>query len=161
MKKYYRSSASCRRGMMEMYTGALILWMLSVAFMPFAYDKKGEVTVLTYLCGAGFWIGLIATVLMAIKINLSRKKSPVFASISDTQRRFGLVHFFSNKEAVIIDILLFVTVVGCVLARYVISGNTATFIFVGLFIFSFGMHCMLNGINYRYIKYKVRRDTES
>lgn len=161
MKKYYRSSASRRRGMMEMYTGALFLWMLSVAFMSLAYDEKGNVTILTYLCGIGFWTGLIGTVVMAIKINISRKKSPVFSSVSDTRRRLGLIHFFSNKEAVIIDTMLFASVVGCVLARYVIPGNTATFIFVGLFIFSFGMHCMLNGINYRYIKYKVRRTIES
>jgi len=58
------------------------------------------------------------------------------------------------------DAMMFVSLIAFIVARFLRWSTTVCFLFVSMFLFSFGMHCMLNGINYIYIKYKtnVRRD---
>ena len=149
-----------RRKMMWLYTMFLALLAISVCLMPFGSSLKEKTAILMYLSGAAFWIGLIGTIFMAVKINNSRKNSYRFNERFGNHKQFGVVHFLQNTEAIIADIAMFVSIVAFIIAKIWISEIIVSFILLAVFIFSFGMHCMLNGINYRYINYKVRRENE-
>lgn len=149
-----------RRKMMWLYTGFLALLAISVCLMPFGNSLKDKTAILMYLSGATFWIGLIGTIFMAVIINNSRKNSCRFNKCFGNQKQLGVIHFFQNTEATIADITMFVSIVTFIIAKIWISEIIVSFILLAICIFSFGMHCMLNGINYRYINYKVRRENE-
>lgn len=144
--------------MLYCYIGFLFLWALAIALMPIGSAKKEETMALLYVSGAAFWIGAAGTIFMALKINHCRRGSYRFNGYNGGQKQLGAVHFFQNKEAIAFDAIWFASIVGFLVARLWISQITVTFLFLALVTFSFGMHCMLNGINYRYIKYEVRRD---
>ena len=58
------------------------------------------------------------------------------------------------------DAIMFASLLAFIVARFLTWNTVVQFLFVSMFAFSFGIHCMLNGINYIYIKHKtkVRRD---
>lgn len=149
-----------RRKMMWLYTGFLALLAISVCLMPIGSSLKEKTTIIMYISGVAFWIGLIGTICMAVKINNSRKNSYRFNERFGNHKQLGVVHFLQNTEAIIADIAMFVSIVAFIIAKIWISEIIVSFILLAIFIFSFGMHCMLNGINYRYINYKVRRENE-
>lgn len=136
----------------------LFLAILSFAFiiMPFASSLEERTSILIYISGGIFWMGLIGTIVMAIIINSHRKKSLSFRKEHSGLKQFGLISFFKNKEAKIADIAMFSTFVGFILAISVIKNIYVIFFCLSLLVCSFGLHCMLNGINYLYIKFKER-----
>lgn len=149
-----------QRKMMWLYTLFLALLAISVCLMPIGSNLKEQTTIIMYVSGVAFWIGLIGTIFMAVKINNSRKKSYRFNERFGDHKQLGVIHFLQNTEAIIADIAMFVSIVAFIIAKIWISEISVSFILLAVFIFSFGMHCMLNGINYRYINYKVRRENE-
>ena len=113
-----------------------------------------------YIAGALFWTAFILTVGMAVRINKSRHRSELFNREYEGLKKIGLLHFFQNKEALVMDAMMFTSLIVLIIIRVLKANVTVQSLFISLFVFSFGMHCMLNGINYVYIKYKteVRRD---
>ena len=62
------------------------------------------------------------------------------------------MHFGSNRQAIAIDILMvFSAVVLCICELGSTRDKLPSFCALALFVFSFGMHCILNGMNYRYL----------
>lgn len=155
-----RRSYRRRQKMLRHYIIALIVLSLSVFLMPIVNGIKTGTRVPIYMDGALFWIGFISTVRMAVKINSSRRRSASFNKRYGKQKKLGPVHFFQNREAVLMDVMMFVSLIAFIAARFLRWNTTVRFLLVSMFLFSFGMHCMLNGINYIYIKHKtnVRRD---
>ncbi len=148
-----------RKQLMWLYVFFLALLTVSIFLMPVSNIKDDSVVIL-YLSSATFWIGLVGTIYSAIKINHSRRVYSKFNDIA-WNRQIGLINFFRNKPAIVFDIIMFVSLVGFVVSEVYIKNLIVTFIFFALFVFCFGMHCMLNGINYKYLKLNVRRDEES
>ena len=140
-----------------LYTGFLLLWSLAIAIMPVASAVKEKTRLLLYFSGAAFWLGAVGTVYMALQICLSRKDSRHIDVKSIRLKKLGVLNFFQNKAARIADIVMFISIIGFVIIRCT-DVTTVSFIFFAVFIFSFGMHCMLNGINYKYMNNEVRRD---
>ena len=155
-----RRSYCRQQKMLRYYTIALIALSLSVFLMPIVNGIKTSTKIPIYMDGALFWIAFISTVRMVVKINRSRRRSPSFNERYGELKKLGLIHFFQNKEAVIMDAMMFVSLIAFIVVRFLRWSTTVCFLFVSMFLFSFGMHCMLNGINYIYIKHKtnVRRD---
>ncbi len=118
----------------------VILAAFSAVFfiMPIAteknYDGDGSLLVLN---GIWFWATGIILVIMQISENKLRKKLDHEAS-----GKPGIICFFSNRAASAADILLGVSI----LAMYL---SNASFISIAATVFFFGLHCMLNGKNYR------------
>lgn len=160
MSRHSMLAEKRRRNIMWLYTGFLALFAISVCLMPIGSRLKEKTTIIIYISGVAFWIGLIGTICMAVKINNSRKNSHRFNERFGNHKQLGVIHFLQNTEGIIADISMFVSIVTFIIAKIWISEIIVSFILLAVFIFSFGMHCMLNGINYRYINYKVRRENE-
>lgn len=150
-----------RKRMLYLYVAFLAVLSVSVFLMPFGIKMADESMLLTYISGVSFWIGLLGTIAMAVYITLSRHRSKGFKQVYPNHRRLGLIHFFQNMEAFICDILMFISLIGFIITRIWVGTTIWPFIFLSILIFSFGMHCMLNGSNYTYINYRIRRVIES
>ena len=154
-ERHYSNRRSYRRRqmMLKSFVIFLILVSLSVALMPLGTKIKEISKLPLNAIGLLLWIGLIGTILSAVRINISRKRSPVFKDLYGNKKKLGLIHFFQNRYAIICDCALFLSIIGLILSRFVFNHLGIRFIFISLFVFSFGMHCMLNGVDYIYIKY--------
>lgn len=150
-----------RKRMLYLYAAFLTVLSVSVFLMPFGIKMADESMMLTYTSGILFWIGLLGTIAMAVYITLSRRRSQGFAKTYPNHKRLGLIHFFQNMPAFICDILMFISLIGFIITRIWVGTTIWPFIFLSILIFSFGMHCMLNGSNYTYINYRIRRVIES
>jgi len=161
-----------RKKLLAGYTRFLALWSLSFVPMPLVVKPENTQTALLIFLGACFWIGCIGTVLSAIRI--IKCKEP-----EETKKRSlpGILRFFQNRPASIADAAMLISLVA-----FLLVGNTEAlivpFLTCAVFVFSFGMHCVLNGsfyealhrdIRHRHDKnsdenppvHKVRRDEES
>lgn len=146
--------------MLYCYVLSIMVTSLSIFLMPIVNGFKNETKIPMYIVGAIFWIALISTVRMAIRINSSRRKNSAFNSKYGDLKKLALIHFFQNKKALIMDAIMFASLIAFIITSLITDNLIIQFLFVSMFAFSFGMHCMLNGINYIYIKHKstVRRD---
>lgn len=149
---YYR-----RRRMLLAYIFFLLLLSVAILLMPFGNNVNEESSVLMYISGFLFWIGMIGTIGMVVYINLSRRRSLVFKELYPELRRFGLIHFFQNRHALIADIVMFATLIVFIITKLLIDSLVLQFVLIACFVFSFGLHCMMNGTNYVYINHKGRR----
>lgn len=155
-----KSSYRRRREMLLYFEIALFVLAIAFVLMPFAMRLRDSTMVLIYIASFLLWAGLIGTVVTAIHINRSRKQSPVFQDLYPNAKHYGLTHFFQNKQAMKADIAFFASMLALITCS--IWGNQiAIFICIAFTVFSFGMHCMLNSINYVYINYGLRRDKTS
>ena len=141
------------------YIVALATLSLSLFVMPFANDIKRVTKIPMCLDGALFWLSAYVTVRTAVKINNARRNNIVFNKKYSGLKKLALIHFFQNKPAWIMDSLMFGSLVMVVISKIREWDIKIQFLLIAIFVFSFGMHCMLNGINYIYIRYKstVRR----
>lgn len=149
-----------RKRLLYLYVIFLTALSVSVFMMPLGIKISGKTKLLTYLSGIIFWIGFVGVIVTAAYITYLRKRSKDFKKAYPNLRQFGLIHFFKNMPAFICDLLLFVSLIGFVITNILWGTTVFPFIFLSLLIFSFGMHCMLNGSNYIYINYMIRRVTE-
>lgn len=150
-----------KKQMLYLYMAFLAALSISVFLMPIGIEIADRTRILTYLSGVMFWVSLFGTISIALFINYKRKKSKEFANDASGSKRWGIIHFFQNKPAIISDVLLFVSLIGFIITRILSETTIFPVVFLSLFIFSFGMHCMLNGSNYNYINYQKRSVTES
>lgn len=112
--------------------------------------KSGGQTnrIIAIISGVLFWIGLI----IAIVFGLLQNKT---TTNKDSNNKIGLISFFSNKPAFVFDVILIVSFIAFVICLIINKvSNIATIIF-SIFIFSFEMHCVFNGKNYKYIISKL------
>lgn len=158
---YARASQRRRKRMLVLYVTFLLIWSIAVLLMPIASVQKEATKIPMFISGGGFWIGLIGTIAMAVKINNAIKRSYRFRDKRPEVKQLGLISFFKNREAKIADIAMFVSIVCFIVTRICTDNIYWLFIFLATFVFSFGMHCMLNGKNYIYLNQGVRREEES
>ncbi len=149
-----------RKKMKFAFIGSLSLMSLSIAFMPIASEYRGDSMLPTILTGTAFWVGLIGTVLIAIWINRRRKKSTRFNELYPNAKQLGVVRFFQNKPATVVDIAMFAALLGLIITKLTVDRIIIPFVFLALFVFLFGMHCMLNGVCYKYLNYRTGRGKE-
>ena len=142
--------------MLYLYTLFFFILSFSVIAMPIAVNLVDTTKLWLYIAGTMFWAGIIGIMIMFNCINYSRKHSNSFNQSYPNFKKMGLIHFFQNVRASIADTTMFISIVGFVFAKIWIDNIIIQFIFLSLFLFSFGMHCILNGINYNYINYIVR-----
>lgn len=146
--------------MFRSYTISLAILSLSIFLMPIGYGLRSDTRIPMYIVAVLFWMALFSTIRMAVNINSSRRKNVAFHAKYKSLKKLALIHFFQNKKALIMDSMMFVSLISFVIMRFITDSLVIQFLFVSMFAFSFGMHCMLNGINYIYINHKstVRRD---
>ncbi len=157
---WIKSACYRRQKMFRFYTISLAVLSLSMFLMPIVYSFRSDTRIPMYIVAVLFWIALLSTIRMAININNSRRRNAAFNTKYKGLKKLALIHFFQNKKAFIMDSVMFVSLIAFVIIRFITDSLVIQFLFVSMFAFSFGMHCMLNGINYIYINHKstVRRD---
>ncbi len=141
------------------YTIALAVLSLSLIMMPIVNGIKEKTKIPMYAVGVLFWVGLIMTVVMAVRINNARKRDTAFQKRRGNHKKMSLIHFFQNKKALVSDVAMLASLTALVVACFTTENVFVHFSLVSLLVFSFGMHCILNGVNYNYIEFKktVRR----
>lgn len=141
-----------KKRLLSVYILFLALLSLSISVMPFAVRLSDKIMLLSYLSGIMFWSGLTGTIVSAAVITRSKRKSRQFSKENPECRKIGIIHFFQNRTAAVYDILMGIVFAGLVITCVLLPTSSVPLVFLSLFIFSFGMHCMLNGSNYIYIK---------
>ena len=143
-----------RSSMLGLYTAFLTVLSASIVLMPIGIKMADKTMAISYTSGAMFWIGLIGTIAMAIFITYSKCRSSEFKKNYPHLKQLGIIHFFQNTPALICDVLMFLSIVGFVIVRIWFWETIYPFLVLFILIFSFGMHCMLNGSNYIYTNFK-------
>lgn len=140
---------------------------LSLLFIPLVnINGTGAAKIFAYVIGAVFWIGLVVEQVFFWRANSARRKVENRIRRNGGQiikGRIGLVSFFKNKEAFITDIVLFISAVATTIISILnFKLEWLLIISVVMLFVSFNLHCMLNGINYSYIKSykKILNDKE-
>lgn len=146
-------------GALGIYTLSLAVLSASFLLMPLVNGVNTGSSTPMYLVGALFWAGLIATIVVAVHIHRACKRSVAFNKHNRQRKRWGLTHFFQNKKALVADVTMLLSLVAWIIAGFTTANVWVHFPLISLLVFSFGMHCMLNGINYSYLEYQkmVRR----
>lgn len=129
---------------------------LIFSFMTSDATTAGRVGSITI--GIIFWLGLIAGIVFTILLSKQIKATGVHKG------KIGLITFFSNPIAIVFDSLMILSLIGSVLIIVFKSEQLIGYFVIALFIFSFEMHCILNGKNYLYIKqekYEVQEEKKN
>ncbi len=99
---------------------------------------------LAIVAGVLFWGGLLSAIAFTLLLNKT-------VTNKSKDRKISLLVFFSNKISTVIDIIMIVSAIAFVIILFINNmSSVATTIFC-IFIFSFEMHCIFNGKNYKYI----------
>lgn len=100
------------------------------------------------ISGVLFWAGLIAAIVFSVFINKITHKN-------GNDNKIGLIMFFSNKPAIAFDGLSIISLIALVICLIINRMSNISTIIFSIFIFSFEMHCVFNGKNYKYIISKL------
>lgn len=133
------------------YTIFLGILSLAFFFMPFVNQKSEETMIPLQITGICFWIGIMGVIISTVFLNRIRKKDSTFIQKKKNVFLVGALCFFQNIYGMIADVLVLVTGIGFVIVINLTSNLYVQFSFLALLIFSLGMHCMLNGICYKYV----------
>lgn len=131
--------------------------MLAVSFllMPLGSEIPTEsISTYTLVAGLMFWISIIMGIVTQCVLAFRRKSWYVIHRIKEerTSQKIGLVSFFQNIYATVADVVAILSLVGLVIAMIETQGTGyICYVFVSLFVFSFSMHCILNGKIYYYV----------
>lgn len=116
------------------------------------YSGNAFNIIMAYAVGVLFWGGLIAGYAILAVINSHRKNSPVNKTDRSADR-VGIISFFSNRIAIIFDCAMPVLLILAIVFMFIpINNQVLTVIIYSLLVFSIHMHCLFNGMNFKYIK---------
>ena len=134
--------------------------MMSVSFLLMPFETAA------YLPGLLFWLGL--AVGAAFQILLAMRCKTFLRKLDIPQEKtkksgIGIFNFGSNREAIVADNVMAISLAVTVLA-FVLTKGYGKICYVGIAVaaFSFCMHCVLNGKIYFHVrnKTKIRQKSE-
>ncbi|MBE5872839.1 MAG: hypothetical protein E7287_00370 [Lachnospiraceae bacterium] len=111
--------------------------------------------VAAYIVAFMFWTSIIFEILLAHWSDGERKQLDRYVLRCREIRRApsGIFSFLKNTEAMVADILLFVSVAALGIILWMqIKTSWIIISVLSIFVLSFSLHCILNGKNYRYLK---------
>ena len=137
------------------------LSFLSLVIISFSSSEITEVLqLISYIIAGVFWLCLLIGVISLVitnkrkEMNLTKDKLPLVFGI-------GIFSFFRNKKSIVIDIILFISLITNVLFVILkININWAIIISMVIFVFALIFHSFLNGKNYKCLTYFKNNTTE-
>lgn len=131
----------------------IFLMMVSLAFMIMALCNglQEENKILNIISGGLLWTGGIGAIVIWICISTARRNEYIDNSKYTFTQKMGIIHFFKNKYAIAADSFMILSMIVLVAAKLWMNNAVLMLVSVSVFIFSFGLHCLFNGINYVYI----------
>lgn len=134
-------------GTLGLFGGSIILMgVMRLASMSTFY------TALQRMNGVLFWFSGLMLFLVSYNINRSRRRSRRFRKSHPNLKQFGLLQFFSNPLAKIVDLMAgfnliaFLVVLICFDQLQILS-----LVLLGTLVLCLGLHCIFNGVNYIYL----------
>ena len=149
MKEIIKSHDKC------IYLSIVFSIVSSISLIAAAWVNSENInqTVLKVL-GLVFWIGLALEQALFWKANKLRKDLAKNDKGAPTGK-IGLLSHGTTKSCFVADVVFagsLILFVICMLFHF--GEELLQYILISLLVLSFRMHCILNGINYRYKKYK-------
>lgn len=147
-------------------TESILLWVsiaaltaLSASFLLMPMNDSTSVngnSAYLYISGGMFWASLVIIAIVQCVLSGYRKKWLAINRVKRmNQQRCGAISFFNNAFAIVADIATVLSLIGLIIAFVVTKGRGfVCFAMISAFVFSFGMHCILNGKIYYFIKSK-------
>ena len=125
----------------------------SFLFMPLENEQ------LQIMAGVMFWVflilGIVSQVLLAIWFRQACSKNKEWRI---QKQRIGIFTIGKNKFSVVADIILLISAVTFVVLMIFTRGTGyISYIVLTILVFSFSMHCVLNGKVYYYICERAKR----
>lgn len=115
----------------------------------FIIKSSGQTNrLIAVISGTLFWIGLILAIIFSLYLNK-------ITINKNNDNKIVLIKFFSNKPAIVFDVLLIVSFIAFVICMIVNRMSNIAIIIFCILIFSLEMHCVFNGKNYKYIISKL------
>lgn len=144
-----------------------IIASLVLLFIPMVQIQgQGIQKVFAYVVPIIFWGSVLSEGICLLKINSLRKQIMLLRAFKEKkafQKRIGLISFFKNKEALIIDVVLFVSAVAeAIFSILQLRSEWLHIVCISIIFMSLNLHGILNGINYSYFIYvkKILKDKE-
>ncbi len=137
-------------------------FMLSISFLLMPIENKEDITSLSttaFFAGIMFWVSVVLGIVTQVVISVKTKKwlasNNVKIKKGRSSKKPGIISFFKNTLATIADIAMFISLLGLVISIIATQGIAyICYIFLALFVFTFSMHCILNGKSYYIISNK-------
>ena len=137
----------------------LTVMSLAILFMPWAADQSSQLAV--RIVGIAFWVSVIGGYGSIAMANKWRKRFCQAHHGKDIYKKYkpGILGFFSNRVAEMMDIMLGVFLVAFLIALVTPLRKTDYLLSIlALLIWAANMHSLFNGRVYRAIKIKKRRN---
>ena len=132
--------------------GCFLLMSVSFLLMPIASA--------TVVPGFLFWLGLLLGVVLQFLLEARRRaffKSYAVNRKKMQKPRCGLLSFGSNAPALVADRSLAISLIGMIAAFVITKGyGYLCYVFIATTMFSFCMHCVLNGRIYFHVKNQIK-----
>lgn len=128
---------------------SFLLSSSAVLLMPLAsFEREAWRQAVAYILASVFWLGIIAGVLFLRPVSKRRKRDMRYREI----RGSIFTRFFSNRTAVVIDVMLAVSFIALAAALIIrVLPQWAFSTILSVFMFSFETHWFFNGRNYAYL----------
>ena len=128
--------------------------IMSVSFLVMPIES------ITILPGLLFWLGLVLGIGLQIVLEVRRRaffKSYAIRREKMQKPKNGLLSFGSNSVAIIADRSMIISFVAMILAFVFTKGyGYVCYVFIATTVFSFCMHCVLNGRIYFHAKNQLK-----
>ncbi len=112
--------------------------------------------VFSFIIAALFWGSIVAEIIMVVLTSKERRymEKQKYRSRVLGRSRPGALNFFKNRESVIADVILIISIVAIVVLVWKNINNPPWLITgsVAALLLSINLHCIFNGKNYRYLK---------
>ena len=139
-----------KKNLLIFQIAALCVLSQSILCMPLTSQASNSIA--SYINATVFWFSIIWLFAASVVLCRIRRKNYVTKRGFKKRTKLGLTHFFQNRQATIIDIIMLISLVGFIaLVIWAPTQQLPGFILLALMVFSFGMHCILNGTNYVYV----------
>ena len=122
-------------------------------------NVSNQVSPVSIVAGAMFWVSLISIIITQIVLANLRKKWFTKNKIRKAKKEQlpGIMCFCRNKYALTADIVCLLSLAALIVSMLLTDGaGKICYYFISLFVFSFSMHCVLNGRIFYHITNKDR-----
>lgn len=126
-----------------------LMFAVSFLLMPLGSETPTEnISVYTMVAGLMFWLSIIMGIVTQCVLAHRRRSWYVIHRIRKARasQKIGLISFFKNAYAIVADVVTILSLIGLVIAMVATQGSGyICYVLVSLFVFSFSLHCILNG----------------
>ena len=138
---------------MILFISIFLFAIMSAVFLilPLGNELPNGTSSISIITGVLFWGGFIMGCVMQFVLMIQYRKLVGIGKGQKTEK-MGLISFFKNKIATIFDLLFVISLISLIVEKIWTDMTLyVCFVSLSLLIFSFIMHCILNGKIFRYI----------